>query len=64
MRHEAGVEGGMNLPFDVSLCHGNGSPVCEDCARRLANSEGLRWWVEPLADGDVCELKIEAEVAA
>lgn len=51
----------MNLPHDVALCDGNGQPACEDCARRLADSEGLRWWTPPVADGDECELKIEVE---
>lgn len=51
----------MNLPNDVSRCAGNGSPVCTDCARRLADSPGIRWWIEPVADGEGCEMKIEVE---
>lgn len=51
----------MKLSLDTALCNGNGEPACEACARRLAERPPIGWYVEPMADGDECELRFTVE---
>jgi len=44
----------MTLPFDIARCPGNGSPICEQCARREPGNE-WQWYIEPMACDGACE---------
>ena len=42
------------LPLDVSLCNGDGSPLCEDCLRRTAERPPPGWYMAPPIKDDDC----------
>lgn len=53
----------LRLPLDVCLCEGNDEPACRGCARRLADRSSDPWqaWMEPIAEGEECWARIDAE---